>query len=78
MLKENIISVKDYHKIGKSKDLEIETEKMWHLKTSSVPVIMEALGRIKKGTDNHKPGSPGLYNMQNSQFMKLLILSVEK
>ena len=26
---------------------------MWHLKTTTVPVIVGALGMIKKGTDKH-------------------------
>ena len=32
----NKISVKEYNKIRKYKDLEIKTEKMWHFKTTAV------------------------------------------
>ena len=42
-------------------DLEIEIKKMLHLKTTIVPVIVGALGMIKKDTDkyiNKIPGSP--------------------
>ena len=45
------------------KDLEIEIQKMWHLKTQTVPVIVVALGMIRKGTEKllaKLPGSPSL------------------
>ena len=37
---------------------------MWHFKTTTVPVIMGALGVVKKKTDkrmNEMPSSPRLY-----------------
>ena len=43
------ISVKEFEKLSKYKDLEIEIEEMWHMKTKTVPVIIGALGMIKKG-----------------------------
>ena len=54
----NIISK---NRISKYKELEIEIEKMWHFKTTTVPVIVEKLVMNKKGTDKHTnkiPGSP--------------------
>ena len=48
----NNISVKEYIEITKYKDLKIEIEKMYHLKTTIVPLIMVALGTIKKGQIN--------------------------
>ena len=48
---DNNVSLKEYNKIDKYKDVEIEIEKMWHLKTTIVPVIMGALGMIKKRID---------------------------
>ena len=33
--------------------MEIEIEKMWLLKTTSVPVLARVIGMIKKGTDEH-------------------------
>ena len=45
---DNNISVKESNKISKYKIQETETEKMRPLKTSTVPVIVGALGRIKK------------------------------
>ena len=50
----NNISVKEYDKRSKYKYLEIEIEKICHLKTTTMPVIDLALGMNKKGRDNHK------------------------
>ena len=66
------ISINELNEIIKYKDLEIEIEKMWYLKTSTVPVIVGALGMIKKGRDkkhiNKKPGSPSLYG-KNTELL---------
>ena len=43
---------------GEYKDLEIEIEKMWGMKTT-VPVIIGALGLVKKGTENYIGKIPG-------------------
>ena len=47
------LSGKELEKLSKYKDLEIEIQKMWHLETKTVPVIIGALGMIKKGTEKH-------------------------
>ena len=44
------ISAKEFEKRSKYKDLEIEIAKMWKMKTKTIPVIVGALGMIKKGT----------------------------
>ena len=44
-------TVKEYNRISKYKDLDIETEKMYYLTTSDVPVIVRSLGMINKGTN---------------------------
>ena len=50
----NNISIKEYNKIDKGKDLKMEIEKyMWHLKMTNVRIIMGTLGLIKKETDKH-------------------------
>ena len=64
---DNNISVKEYNKISKKNDLDIEIEKIWHLKTTAMLVIVGARGIIKKGTDKHIikiPDSPSLYHIQ--------------
>ena len=38
--------------------MEIEIDKIWHLKTTTVPVIMGAQGMIKKETDKHSKKIP--------------------
>ena len=42
------ISSEEFGKLSKYKDLEIEIAKMWKLKTKTIPVIVGALGTIKK------------------------------
>ena len=52
---------------SKYKDLKIEIEKMWYLKTTTVPVILGALGMIRKGTNKNItkiPSSPSLIEIQ--------------
>ena len=46
------ISLKEFQELSKYKDLEIEVTKMWKLKTKTIPVVIRALGMIKKGTQN--------------------------
>ena len=50
---DNHISAKEYNKISKYKDFEIEILKMWHFKITTVLVIVGALGMIKKMTEKH-------------------------
>ena len=61
------ISLKELQKLSKYKDLETEVTKMWKLKTKTIPVVISALGMIKKGTQNFMdqiPGKPSLQEMQ--------------
>ena len=47
--------------------MKTEIEKMWQFKTTTLPVIVEDLGMIKKGTDKHInkiPDRSSLYKMQ--------------
>ena len=61
------ISLKEFQKLSKYKDHEIDVTKMWKLKTKAIPVVIGALGMIKKGTQNfidQIPGKPSLQEMQ--------------
>ena len=67
VLSENSGAAKVFEKLSKYKDLNIEVEKMWHLKTNTILVVVGALGLIKKGTNvfiQKIPGSPSLQDVQ--------------
>ncbi|XP_028517939.1 uncharacterized protein LOC110248967 [Exaiptasia diaphana] len=66
------ISIKTTEKLSKYKDLEIEVERMWGLKTSTIPVIIGALGLIKKGIDKYINKIPG--NIKIVELQKIVLL----
>ena len=45
------IPLKEFDKLPKYKDLEIEVARMWHLNTSSIFIVIGTQGMIKKNTD---------------------------
>ena len=65
-------SVKTTGKLNKYKDLN--TERMWGRKTSTVPVVMGAFGTIKKGMENYTNKIPGNINIHELQKKKLCFL----
>ena len=48
MPSDNNTSTKVSEKRSKYKDLEIEITRMWQMKTETIPVVIGALGMIKK------------------------------
>ena len=48
---DNNTSTKVSEKLSKYKDLEIEITRMWQMKTEIIPVVIGALGVIKKGSE---------------------------
>ena len=40
------VSVPEFEELSKHKDLEIEIEKLWHMKIVIIPVVIGALGMI--------------------------------
>ena len=65
-------SRKTIEKLSKYKDLEIEIERMWGMKTSTVPVVVGALGVIKKGIEKHLSKIPG--NIRIDELQKTVLL----
>ena len=60
-------SLKEFQKLSKYKDLEIEVIKVWKLENKTIPVVIGALSMVKKGTKNfinQIPGKPSLEVMQ--------------
>ena len=45
--------VAEFEKLSKYKDLAIEVETLWHMKTVTIPVVIGPLGMIKKDTEKH-------------------------
>ena len=69
---DNNISIKTTEKLSKYKDLEIEIEKMWNMKTTTVPVIIGALGMIKTGIETYIEKLPGNFDISTLQKTVLL------
>ena len=67
------ISSKNFEKLSKYKDMEIEIAKMWKMKTKTIPVIVGALGMIKKGTQKYVNEIPG--NLSLAEIQKIVLNS---
>ena len=66
------VSLKIFEKLSKYKDLEVEVTKMWHLKTTTLPVVIDALGIVAKTAPNYVsqiPGAPTLTELQKITLM---------
>ena len=59
-------------KLSNPKDLQIETTRMWGMKTEIIPVVIGALGLIKKGLEKHMEKIPGAININELQNITLL------
>ena len=51
--------LKVIEKLSKYQDLETETTRMQGIKTEIIPVVIDALGLIKKGLEKHTEKCPG-------------------
>ena len=69
---ENNTSIKVAEKISKYKDLEIEINRMWGMKTIVLPIVIGALGLIKKGTEKFTDQVPGHISIPEIQKIALL------
>ena len=61
------MSAKEFNKLSKHNNLQIEIKRMCHLKTSIVPVVIGALGLLNKNVCSHikkLPRKPSLQELQ--------------
>lgn len=66
------IMVKEAEKLSKYKDLEIEISRMWNCRARTVPIVIGALGTVKKAFDQNLkmlPGHPSASEVQKIALM---------
>ena len=69
---ESNTSAKLTEKLSKYKDLEIEVNRMWDMRTETIPVVVGALGLIKNGLDKVTSRIPGSISTSEIQKIKML------
>ena len=69
-------SIKNFEKISKYKDLEIEIQRAWRLKTKTVPVIVGALGVTNKSSPKYAKEIPG--NISSAEIQKIALLGTAR
>ena len=65
-------SIKEVEKLSKYKDLEIEVTRMWGMKATTIPVVIGALGFIKKGLEKRIVEIPG--KPSTAELQKIVVL----
>jgi hypothetical protein len=63
---------KEGEKILKYKDLTIEIQRMWNVKTKAIPVIIGATGTISKSFRKYVRNTPGNYKVKELQKTAIL------
>ena len=66
------VSSKEIEKKSKYKDLEIEIQRMWKMKTELIFIVIGALGTIKKGMENNTRNVSEAMNIKSLQKTCLL------
>ena len=66
------VSSKEIEKKSKYKDLEIEIQRMWKMKIEVIPIVIGALGTIKKGMENNIRNVSEAMNIKSLQKTCLL------
>ena len=67
----NVIK-KEVKKILKYKDLTIEIQRMWNVKTKAIPVIIGATGTISKSLRKYVSNIPGKHDVKELQKTTIL------
>ena len=83
---ERNMTLKEVEKLSKYKDLEIEINRMWNMKTIVIPVATGNLGMIRKTNDKWVKQLPGTPHIDMLQKITLLgtahilrkVLSIKK
>jgi hypothetical protein len=67
----NVIK-KEAEKILKYKDLTVEIQRMWNVKTNVIPVIIGATGTISKSFRKYLSYAPGVHKVKELQKTAIL------
>ena len=67
----NVIK-KEAENVLKYKDLTIEIQRMWNVKTKVIPVIIGAIGTISKSFRKYLSNIPGKYEVKELQKTAIL------
>jgi len=63
---------KEAEKILKYKDLTIEIQRMWNVKTKAIPVIIGATGTVSKSFRKYVSNIPGKHEVKGLQKTAIL------
>jgi len=69
--RKNLIK-KEAEKILKYKDLTVEIQRMWNVKTKAIPVIIGATGTISKSFRKYVSNIPGKHEVKELQKTAIL------
>ena len=67
----NVIK-KESEKILKYKDLTVEIQRMWNVKTKAIPVIIGATGAVSKSFRKYVSNIPGKHEVKELQKTAIL------
>ena len=65
-------NIEETEKLSRYKDLDIAVSRMWKVGTKFVPVIIGALGKIQKGSDQNLQLLPGHRSATEPQWVTLM------